>query len=178
MSSEYIYDILAQGNCPALVRGGCFCIGNERTLAWDTKGLVKACDAAGSGSTALGRRSMRVFDSSLAGRIAMALKVADDWLIPMQMIDTCADGIWIDPGNFSVRFKLLGSDPGMEKSFAGTVLDAVSCVFAGSGVLCGTELIKMLENAESTDPSPDTVLRLLKQPSLLLHGLKRECVDH
>ena len=107
METDYVYDILAQGNCPALVPGAWFLDGKKRVPVWDTAGLLDAYKlASGTVSCSVLDQGMR----SLLELIRMsflALRAAEDWLIPAECLDTDPGGVWFDPSEKTVRFRLL-----------------------------------------------------------------------
>ena len=107
MEADYVYDILAQGNCPALVSGAWFSDGKKRVPVWDTAGLLDAYRlASGAASCSAFDQGMR----SLLELIRMsflALHAAEDWLIPAECLDTDPGGVWFDPSEITVRFRLL-----------------------------------------------------------------------
>ena len=107
METDYVYGILAQGNCPALVPGAWFSDGKKRVPVWDTSGLL---DAFGLASGAVlcsgfsqGLRSLL----ELVRMSFLALHAAEDWLIPAEYLDTDPGGVWFDPSEKTVRFRLL-----------------------------------------------------------------------
>ena len=110
METDYIYDILDQGNCPALVPGAWFSDGKKRVTVWDTAGLLDAYGLASSmvpcNMLGQGMRSLL----ELIRLSFLALRSAEDWLIPAECIDTDPGGVWFDPSEKTVKFRFRDED--------------------------------------------------------------------
>ena len=106
MDSEYVYGILSQGSCPALVSGTCFWSGENRIFVWDPSGLVDLYSAASGRISGIGydcgmRSLLELIKKSFA-----ALYTAEDWLIPANALDTDHGGAWLSPASGDVKFML------------------------------------------------------------------------
>ena len=102
---SYVLGILAQGNCPALVRGGVFSAGGETAISWDRSGLTDIRHAVKAEAKRLGCSNARAF-LKLSVIVFSAAAEAEDWLIPLECLDTSSDNVWYDAAEGKVRFCL------------------------------------------------------------------------
>ena len=134
METDYVYEILSQGNCFALVDGAWFTDGNERIVVWNTEGLLDLYDAAAGKAPCLaGTHSLR----RLLDLVRMALVSvygASDWLVPADMLDMSPGGVWLDPKRKEVRFMLR---PGPASAAEGAGLSDVRLAAALADRPCG-----------------------------------------
>ena len=106
MDTDYVYEILMQGNCGALVPGAWFLNGEKKVLVWDTDGLIGLYDAdlRKIGNTGICNETGALLE--LTVNLFSALRTANDWLIPVHMLDLTPKGIWLDPEEKMVSFML------------------------------------------------------------------------
>ena len=104
MEDDYVYEILSQGNCPALVSGGVYYDGSVRKVFWDRSSLSDAYRLLEGRSEGPGLYSQSPSFMSLLAFGFMALDAADDWLIPMNRLFLAPGGVWYDPKSRRVRF--------------------------------------------------------------------------
>ena len=102
---SYVSGILAQGNCPALVKGGVFSSQGRTFFAWDKSGLAGICSAVRREPQENGCSSAKAF-LAMAVRTVSSFETADDWLIPSECLDLSAENVWYDPAEKRVLFCL------------------------------------------------------------------------
>ena len=105
MTPSYVSGILAQGNCPALVKGGVFSSQGRTFFAWDRSGLVRIRGAVRREAQEKGCSSAKAF-LAMAARAASSSETADDWLIPPECLDLSTENVWYDPSGKRVLFCL------------------------------------------------------------------------
>ena len=96
MIPSYALGILAQGNCPALVKGGVFSSQDRVFFAWDRSGLTGIRKAVAIESQKNGCSSAKAF-LAVSVRTAASFEAADDWLLPPECLDTSPENVWYDP---------------------------------------------------------------------------------
>ena len=106
MDNDYVYDILSQGTCPALVPGTWFMDGGRRLLVWDMAGLLNVHMLASGEirSNGLGQGMHMLL--KLVSQVFHAVRTAEDWLVPAGFLQMSNGGVWFDPASEQVRFMM------------------------------------------------------------------------
>ena len=109
MMPSYVLGILAQGNCPALVRGGVFVSHENAFFAWDRIGLEGVRQAVRRQSQESGCSSAKAL-LIMAVRALSSLETADDWLLLPEWLDLSTENVWYDAPGKRVLFCLAEKD--------------------------------------------------------------------
>lgn len=102
---EYVCGILSQGNCPALVKGGIFRVGEKDFFAWDKNGLMDVRQAIRTSSLRGGCSGAKAF-LKVSVLIVSAVCEAEDWLITQEDLDFSPDNVWYSPSQKRVMLCL------------------------------------------------------------------------
>lgn len=179
METDYIYEILMQGNCPALAKG-MYCVkGDSREMYWDHSGSY---DLFSFLSCRIGTSCAGTLNSSvirISAGIITSVKTADDWLIPCEMLDISREGMRYIPEEGRVVFRITDKEKQKPRAPVETVCEAVDLVCTWTDLPVLMEISGRCRACINKNIPVSALARAIGLPELarLTGSLERECFD-